>query len=244
MKKGFSYVDISISVGVFLIAIIIALFLIRPSIKQEDMGKLLLPSVKNGFDSETSWTIYRYPIFLRSDFQNSETYQLEVPFNFKSENINMTSLDFNYLPFKYESNNAKEDFFISVTDQIPAGKKKAYYLLYSSDFKYSGNTGNTQGTIAMTEYSYEFGVREEITGISTDKFNKLKPYSELKKQFKMPTSNDFSINVYDAITKDLLLKYQDKEPGNQETVYALQYTSFVLHENSTRMPVLVNLRVW
>lgn len=244
MKKGFSYVDISISVGVFLIAIVIALFLIRPSIKQEDFGKLLLPSVKNGFDNETSWTIYRHPIFLRSNSQNSETYQLEVPFKFNSENVNLTSLNFDYLPFKYELNNIMGDFFISINDQLPAGKKKAYYLLYSSYFKYTGNTGNTQGTIAIAEYSYEFGVREEITGISISKFNKLKSYSELKKQFKIPASSDFSINIYDAITKNLLLKYQDKEPGNQETVYALQYISFVLYENSTRIPVLVNLRVW
>ncbi|MBI2670869.1 hypothetical protein HYX18_02740 [Candidatus Woesearchaeota archaeon] len=245
MKKGFSYVDVSISVGIFLVALIIAFVLIKPAIKQENISTILLPVVRYGFENATFWTIYRHPIFLSSSYNSQATYEIEVPFNYNSKNVNLTDINMDYIPFSYESGTSQRPTFnVSILALIISSSKTTYYLLYSDDYNYEYQTSIFQSDVSYTLYTYNFGVREEIKGISTDKFKKLSSYEDLKKQFKFPSNNDFSISLYDTLNRNLILSYSYATPAKDKAVYSLQYTSFILYENSTRMPVLVAINVW
>lgn len=246
MKKGLSYVDIALSIGIFLIYLIIAFIILKPSIKEENIATLLLPSLKDNFESFTFSRIHQYPIFLYAT-DSMPGYELIVPFNLKSEQINFLDKDFNIKPFFYESilvNNKPAFRLIFEENSVIINEKKPYYILQSDDFNLVHLTSPTTNLAPTQSYNYTFGVQEEFVGISINEFNKLLTYFNIKSKFNFPFNNDFGIFIYDDTSKQPILNYSTAVRQIDVPVYSLQYTSFILYDNTTRMPVLVLLQVW
>src|SRR3989344_850961 len=134
MKKGLSYVDISVSIAIFLIYLIIAFILFKPSIKEENIS-LLLPHLRNSFESSVSWKIDRYPVFLKTNNTESFDYEIEIPFNFSYDNINIVYENFTEKPFHYKKTD--KTFNITFEDTLEPNKKRPYYILYSKDINFT-----------------------------------------------------------------------------------------------------------
>lgn len=251
MKKGFGYIDFAISIGVFVIALILAFVIVRPTIKQENSGSFLLPVLRDGFEKATYWKIERHPFFINSSNENLGTYEVEVPFDFNSNNINLTDKDLNYVPFDYYKDiPLQKDFNITFKAQLPKNLKEPFYLLYSKDFYYNPTTfdshpGVHPGDFIVISFSnVTHGISEDFFGISVDKFKKLNDYDALKSQFKFPVKNDFAISVYAPVSKEKILSYSRVNPNENAPIYSITYTSFLLYWNTTRIPVLVSLQAW
>ena len=245
LKKGFSYIDVAVSVGIFLIALSIGFVFMRPAIKQENPGPILLPLLKEGFENETYWKIYRIPFFIKNTMGvplGTDGVKIDVPFNFSSQHVNLTDIDLNFIPFYYTLLNPK-GFNISFTAELNPSKT-IYYLMYSEEYSSNPTTGEAQNLIPSENYDTTFGVREELTGISLSKFIKLNNYDQLKTNFRIPKNNDFSIIIYTTNNYTKIGEYTPVEPSDEQPIYVLEYTSFILYENSTRMPVYISLRLW
>jgi hypothetical protein len=242
LKKGFSYIDVAVSVGIFILALSIGFVLMRPAIKQENPGPILLPILKEGFENQTSWTIYRMPLFIKSSASGTLKVMVQVPFNFYLGKINLTDYNLNYQEFGYKPLSDKG--FNLTFVHFFSTEKGVYYLLYSADFNYTLSTSDPLPSESVSNSDTNFGVREELTGISLNKFNELVDYDQLKTNFRIPKNNDFSIAIYTTNNYTKIAEYIPVEPSKEKSVYVLEYTSFILYENSTRMPVYVSLRLW
>ena len=245
MKKGLSYIDMAISVGIFAIYLIIAFIILKPSIKEENTASLLLPSLKNSFEKSVIWEIEKYPLFLYATDPNP--YEIIVPFNFDSQKIDFVNKDIIVRDFYYQSFpvNGKQAFKILFQEPTPAlNNTEPYYILYSDDFDKSHLLNPPAGISAPADsYNYTFGVKEEFIGISIQKINNLRSISDIKNTFRFPSNNDFSISIYDSNEMQILDFYTLIIPKDAK-VYAIQYTSFILHQNSSRVPVFVQLKIW
>jgi hypothetical protein len=244
LKKGFSYIDVAVSVGIFILALSIGFVLMRPAIKQENPGPILLPLLKEGFENQTSWTIYRIPFFIKSPTPGvTSKVMVQVPFNLSLGKINLTNYDLNYKEFYYQSLLPDKGFNLTFIDVFTV-EKNVYYLIYSPNFNYTLSTSDPSPSTPISSFDTAFGVREELTGISLDKFNELVNYDQLKSNFRIPKNNDFSVAIYTTNNYTKIGEYIPVEPSKEKPVYVLEYTSFILYENSTRMPVYVSLKLW
>ncbi len=242
-KKGFSYVDVAVSVGIFLLGIIIALVLMRQGIKTEDTGSLILPDIRYRFENYTSYTIYRHPFFISNIPGNTPThYQIQFPFNYNPRNIKL--VDYHFNDKQLSINSLTTVPIIQFSDTIPDDKKHIYYILYSDQFNFNNNNNPSITLDNPAQNTYQIGLSDQITGISVDKFNNLPSYNILKDTLKIPTYNDFSIFIYDPQMNNVLYSYDNVQPTEDKQVYVLQYSAYLLYDNSTRRPVTVNIRTW
>lgn len=256
MKKGFSYIDVAVSVGIFVVALVIAFVLMKPALRQENTGGLLLPSLKSGFENSTFWTISRIPFFLNSTDGNYLAYNISVPYNLNSNNVNLLCSNLSNVTFYYVNYNIPSGpvFLLQFPISIDPKIKAPFYIEYSKDLYYPLNhvgdlpLGGLYSTnfASPSSYNYTFGLEEDLTGISIPKFNNLTEsnYNNLKSQFGIPNNNDFSILVSNINNNTAILNYNVKSPDVQSAVYVLEYTSFILYDNTTRMPVIISLKVW
>ncbi len=246
MKKGLSYIDVAVSVGIFVIYLIIAFVILKPSIKEENIASLLLPSLKNSFEKSVIWKIDKYPIFLNATDPNPN-YEITVPFGFQPQKIDFVNKDIDNRDFYYQPFlvNGKQAFNLSFRDpSIILNQAEPYYILYSDDFN-NVHLANPESMnpAPILSYNYDFGVKEEFIGISVQKFNNLPTIPDLKNAFRFPNNNEFSISIYD-LNEVQIFDYSTSIIPKEAKVYAIQYTSFILYQNSSRVPVFVQLKIW
>lgn len=243
-KKGFSYVDVAVSVGIFLLGLTIALVLMRQGIKTEDTGSLILPSIRYGLENYTSYTVYKHTFFITylGTTNINTAYQIQFPFDYNPRNMKLVDYDLNNKPFSI--NQLATIPIIQFDDSIPNSNKQIYYILYSDQFNFNNAINPSITLNPSPEYTYQIGLSDQIIGISIDKFNNLPNYDALKASLKIPDYNDFSIFIYDSQMNNILYKYDYAQPSEGKQVYVLQYSSYILYDNSTRKPVTVNIRTW
>src|SRR3989344_6689523 len=64
MKKGLSYIDISISAGIFVLYLLFVFVTLRPGIKEDIGGGYLLQIVQRGFYDKVFINVSKYPLFI------------------------------------------------------------------------------------------------------------------------------------------------------------------------------------
>ena len=63
-KKGLSYVDWAISVGIFIVYAIILFFIFRPSLQQDYSQEYLGEIIKAGIEKDAYYSMERVPLFI------------------------------------------------------------------------------------------------------------------------------------------------------------------------------------
>ena len=67
MKKGLTHIDWAMSIGLFIVYLIVLIILFRPAITTEDYsGDFLSSIVKQGLIDDSYITIEKIPIFIRT----------------------------------------------------------------------------------------------------------------------------------------------------------------------------------
>ncbi len=264
MKKGNGHIDWAISIGIFIIYLLLLFIFVRPGQVEEYKGDLLLSIVEKNFKDDFYWRLLEIPLFVNTsdtsktggglitgaavgigESGSSETLLIDVfPFKFSSNNILIIDSELNILPFDLENPLDQErEIIFNITD-FQSDKKLIYEILYSE----SMNLGSTKPTfdpinILNVSNVTIFGVGEYSIGVSEDKFKEIsQDYNKLKIDWRYPKLKDFSITIYDE--KEIILSLNDVQPSENLNIYVLQWSDFILYNDTTKKPVTVNVKAW
>jgi|SRR3989338_5876965 len=266
MKKGLSYIDISISAGIFILYLLFVFVTLRPGIKEDISGGYLLQIVQRGFYDKVFINVSKYPLFINyHTFNPGELWNptgndqgiielKDFPFNWTENTTlvkdNSTILNFNItLDSNIDSINlsfkTKNIIFRPPTLDI-------FYLLHSPDFNFTVNPNEPPVTerpriISEDNLNYRIGVKEVLYGIGKDKLNNLnKDYNALKNEIKYPIDKEFSITIYDGSNPQNAIYNYTNFIANQteKYIFVLQWSDVLINNEGNTVPVIINLRAW
>lgn len=259
-KKALSYVDLAVSAGVFILYLVIAIAIFKPGIKSDFRPDILTSIVEENIKNEIYWQAQRIPIFINQGsfpvaLDDSRNMVLEFPFD-KSQinNTNSRVLDVNLQQLSFDiankiSNNLSVQFTFKLSN---ANKKSLVYLAYFPGANLSSNQDPNQIPLfAGAEFTYKYGVKETLKGVSPDKFASFNSldYAVTKRKWGYPDSRDFSVEIFQGTniteSSNPIYSYQKAYPATKEvSVYAIEYADLILYENTTRQVVTVRIKTW
>jgi hypothetical protein len=254
-KRGLSYVDWSISIGLFIIYIITIFILLGPAFKQDYSEDYLSSIVKDGLAENTTLEINRFPVFIRSMApidSNPHTFTLkDLPKEFEGiddENFLILDNSGNAIINKnYEPSGKRIRFDSSFSDMgilsdTDIGK---LYIFLSEDTIFEDTAPVEQ---AWTDTNNTFGVPETISGIYQEYFKLFttNDYIITKEILKYPADKDFIIEIYNETRFDepTLFNYTKEQPEEKDEVNVLLWADWLIHNNTQRTPITVLVKTW
>ncbi len=263
MKKGAaSHVDWAISIGLFVVYILLMIIFLRPGIQPVYSQSSLLSIVDKNLERDVSYNIERTALFIRPNkeyFPTSfpNTYQISIEgtnlpsHGGQKKNFLLVSNDSTPLPFEIKLTGNDYLRFNYLFNSMSA---IYVYLLNCSEIDYSKNYEISLSedpnklfydpTIEPHNFTYEFGVTEMLTGFSRDKLSRIKDYSSLKKGWDFPVDRDFSVVITEINNNQRLLELNNIQLAPNINVFANSYRDWVLESNAVLVPVNVTVRVW
>ena len=222
MKKGFSYVDVMVSTGIFVIYIGFLFITLRPAIVEEYDEDYLINIVKNGFINDTYWTIDIVPLFITGN-QTSSDINIEIPHNYAWPDKTFLTLNQDYETVNYGIDNKK--LIIKKIDLI-LNENYTFYLVHPEE-ETTFTIGSPSGSETLTDYkNYTYGVYQPTTGISQNKLSSLE-YESAKAKWNYPDGRDFYI-----ISSEVNFKLGNPPLGGT-TINILNIPVTILYENSS-----------
>ena len=250
MKKGSSHIDWAISIGIFIVYLLLLFIFVRPGQVKEYQGDLLLSIVEKNFKNEFTgvyWSLLEIPIFVNTTYIDGthDAFLIDsFPFSTNKFNDgNTIILDSNLasLPLNLEDTTEDRELIFNVTDF--GNNKKLIYKVVHSKYIDIKPIDPTYTSVANVSNTTIFGIGEILIGISENKFKELsKDYNKLKADWRYPKLKDFSIRVSD--NKEVLLSLNQVTPPEDVNIYVLQWSDFILYNDTTKKLVTVNVRAW
>jgi hypothetical protein len=259
MKKGLSYVDWSISAGLFIIFIITIFVLVAPAFRQDYSSEYLNSIVQTGLEENISIELKKIPAFLRLDDTAgaSGTYTFTFTGNLPKEldgmstdNIIIYSSTGTEIPYK--SLNYPTSLTISSNlGNLGAGTGTDVVVkvwIYASEDMTFGSNSPTGS--AWTGYSTTFGVSETVKGIYDDKFTDFKSleYSEAKENLNYPEVKDFRIETYEGVdvsgTMRRELSYTKIDATEKDKVNVLLWPTWLINDDATIDQITILIKTW
>lgn len=240
-RKGLSYVDWVISLGTFLIAILLIFILIKPQFEPKVGKENLVQNVEDFFYSSTEWSVAETPVIVKRLIDQYDTgsgyeqarvriwydsgiaYRMIVPDNSPLETFEGTPI------IIHCSAGLCLDEELSITsfpsDPLMNGNYDPPKLICSPDDKILCDA--TLGTTLVTK------------GLSWPKFNNLKSkgYAFMKEEMKLPDQVDFEIHAGSEAMFN-------KMPPSTGNVYVKEREYWWLTDENERTPVKVRIEVW
>ncbi len=259
-KKALSYVDLAVSAGVFILYLVIAIAIFKPGIKSDFRPDILTSIVEENIKNEIYWQAQRIPIFINQGsfpavLDEQRNMVLEFPFDkSKINNTNSRVLDINLQELDFDiANKVPNNLSVQYTFLTSnANKKSLVYLAYFPDANLSSSPDPSSTPLpAGAEFTYKYGVKETLKGISPDRFisfNSL-DYAITKRKWGYPDSRDFSFEIFQGTnitdSSNPIYSYQKAYPATKEVpVYANEFADLILYENTTRQVVTVRIKTW
>jgi hypothetical protein len=260
MKKGLSYVDWSISVGLFIVYLLVLFILLAPAFKSAESSDYLNNILKNGLDENITLELKKFPIYVKVITADSIFHRFTVgdlPEEFEeviadggesgTEKFTLYTQDEEEIDYRGVSHTGNTLAFktyhadMGVTGNGQIGELPIYISPNEKVFISLG----TPITPADTQSSdTTIGVAETITGIYENKFTKffygngnLRDYTEVKNDLKYPEKNDFTVLIESIETEGDCyfdtLTYSDPEhlPKDRDLVNTLVYSDWVIRIN-------------
>ena len=258
MKKGLSYVDWSISIGLFIVYIITIFILLGPAFKQDYSTEYLNTIVQNGIEENISLELKRFPVFLRLDTIIPNNYQIglnNIPEGI--EGIDVEKIGFytedhslEIISKKTYSNQptVEIDIDYNLIGAIPIGPElsSAKLWLYLSTEKIFDFDHTPTGT-ALTSNN-AFGVAETIKGIYEPRFRLFSQndYNTAKELINYPNQKDFAIEIYNEtkINETPILNYTKASPTEKDEVNVLLWANWLIHNDTKRTPITILIKTW
>jgi len=266
--KGFTHTDFVVSLAIFILYLSFLFVFIKPITIQADDGGLV-DIVKGGIDKDLRWTVTKTPMIINckscegSIARGIEPFCLRSPFvdwkKFCFTDLSLATIgaDPHYSQsagegdpdayncdngFAFDANlrNGGNAFWLWHSDE--ESLLTCSLLGFSCDYK-KPDSDICQFLEEDTDYTYNYGTTEFLNGLSKEKFNNLTniDYNDLKKSWGFSRNKDFVIYVYDLNYKELM-SYSIKNPTGE--VFASQWPDSIVEGDGTKIPVLINIRVW
>jgi len=252
-KKGLSYIDWSISIGIFIIFILALFILVVPSLDRRLDENYLVSIAETGLKDNTYYQIYNIPLFIDSlSYQTEKKIIVDLPIYplFSEYSVVLTKDDFDEVPTEVSN-----DKLIFGPLDLQEGVN-SFDVLYLSEFYL---TVEPTGTIlSCDELSCSFGVEQKLVGFSINKLenlfsdssqefssnscNEYADYSIFKNKLNYPTQKEISIFIYREFNEDFICAFKDPEPS--DSVYALTWKDKLLNFDGSFEEVNVVLNTW
>ncbi len=270
-KKGASsHVDWAISVGIFVIYILLLFIFLRPGTEPSYSQDKLLGIVESNLAADGKYSIEMTPLFIRpvvSNFPDANPskgqYQVQIsntdlPFNNKDDKtFSLQLVNHTELGFEMKLKNPPRGDSIRFNSTFE-GKDKNYtfVLVYSDEYFYSRSLvklqeGEKDEMLFINDlsdkanFTYDLGVKEVIKGFSPDKLQAItNDYTSLKSSWKFPSDMDFSVIVTDLENGETLKSVNNVVAPLNINVFANTYLDWLLAPNATVTPVNVTIKVW
>jgi len=259
-KKGLSYIDWSISFGIFLISVIMLFILAKPYLTQDYSNEYLLSIAKQGLEEYAYVEVSVFPLFIGSD-QSAAPFQINnavLPSysDLFEEDERIAIVDGNFdeilgynlvdpTPYKkieFEGDSIQEGINI-------------FYVLYSSEDlgypseSFTPSPANGLRSCFSQEVFCTFGIEEKRKGFFMDKFDELElmgleddPYTEFKKILKYPETKNLIITIVG--TNDLNYDFPFVEPTESDDVYVLRWSDYNLTKYGQKDLINITIKVW
>lgn len=250
MKKGAGHIDWAISIGIFITYLLLLFVFVRPGQIEEYQGDILLSIVEQNFKNEFTgvyWRLLEIPIFVNTTYiiGTQDTLSIDsFPFSadkFNEGNIIILDSDLNSLPLNLEDTTQDRELIFNVED-FEINKKLIYKVIHSKSFNLTP-IDPIYTSVANISNATVFGIGEILIGISEDNFEELsKDYNKLKADWRYPKLKDFSITISD--NNEVLLSLNSVQPPENVNIYVLQWSDFILYNDTTKKSVTVNVKAW
>ncbi len=245
-KKGLHVIDWTISMGIFLVAIVSIFIFLKPGSQPKYEGSTLISIVENNFLKETSWQIKKTPIFIKR-LENDPSSGISgiaiVEINPNHDpNTNWKIQTITPQPPNFRFNILSTKIEIECNPGVCQAFPNPLVLIYKPD----SNNRNKYPEISLDcsptnqQYCNAFlGSTETLNGISQIKLNDLiaKDYSQVKTQWSFPSEREFRI----FINNIELFNNTSQSLGN---VFAKEIKIYTLDSLGNLMPITINIQVW
>ena len=126
-------------------------------------------------------------------------------------------------------------------DAFLENKINIFFIYGSTDLNLA-NSAPISSTFLTSpnDFTYIFGVAENLEGINKIKFNNLETYNTLKNKWGYPINRDFIIKIYNGE----ILSYEKSSPSKDKDVNIIRTNEFILFDNGTKENVILEIRVW
>jgi len=246
MKRGLTHIDWAISIGLFILYLVIIFILFKPGITEEYTPDFLSSIIKQGIETNSSITLERTPIFIEAHTIASDgDYELEIEnINFWIDgNSTIVNQSLAIKPFDYDSFGNKLYF----EGHLIQGEKTKFWVLTSDSINHIPNP-SLATPVDTDNISYAFGVKEKISGIYKEKFeNEINntDYNSLKTQWNYPQRKEFEIFIYEGLDlTNPIYTISEKSAINNEKVNVLQWSDWFINNDSSRSIITIMVRTW
>lgn len=240
MDKRGSHADWAISMGIFLVYLLVLFIIIRPGTEKVYDEKILLDIVEGKFNEEVKWTVKMSPLFVKKCEAGPRATKIIV--KDESENWKFTNVKTD----KYACINKQGDFELICAigencicaDGCPSVKGN-FDLYYIPEGKAERETSPKLKfeCLGIEKWcSAEVGSSENLEGINWIWLNELKnmEYDTIKENWNFP--RDFSITINDEKIGG--------EPYENANVFVREWNDFEVNEKGERKEVKISVKVW
>lgn len=238
-KKGLDYIDWSMSLGIFIIAVLALFIFLKPGVKPSYDGDNLLQIVESNFMKETASVVKETPLFVHhlNDLYGASVEALvtvKLNGDWRFEGISPASLQ----AFKVTLNS--NDLTLDCTATGLCDNKN-FTLFWSPKRTNPGEPTlsfdcTPSGTPAICNAALGSTTSEE--GLDTNFLNTLKTknYQQLKNDWDYPSTKEFAIFIDNAL-------WIGAEQPQTGSVVAKEIKYWKI-QGKSRTPVSISIRVW
>ncbi len=263
-KKGISYVDWVISLGIFLVFTLTIFVLFKPHVIDDYGTEYLISIAEQGIREEGYYGIDNYPLFVKNEGEFTINPTVDwIVFSstrfvgFDESKMNVLSSDLSVArPFDLVSDTLYFQSDISVVPGLEVYgfnvllseeelggvvEDHGYQLYYCSDEDLNCVLGVVEKLKGFSEqkiYDHLFSCDDD-TGIGC--CETIDEYDNFKELISYPNIKDLSVEV-----EGLSVTYECNyaQPLESDNVFVLNWNDNVLNNNGTKTPIKIEVKVW
>lgn len=238
-KKGLDYIDWSISMGIFIIAVTALFVFLKPGARPDYDQDTLLSLVQEQFVKQTHGYVHETPLFIA---------RLEDKWGLGDEAlVNVrTRGDMRFTAIN-PSNNAHFEAFVRTGTSITFN---CHDLCDNVNFTIIGTTQDRQNDLSLesecvpsnqpSACSAQVGATSTREGVKQSEIALLRSedYLIIKQRWAYPHNQNFAI--YQEGNKII----GAEEPGQQANVYAKEFKMNIINDQGIQTPTTINIKAW
>jgi len=254
-KKGITYVDWIISIGIFIIVVIALFAFLKPGIKPVFESKGLIDIVETNLFEDASWEIKNTPVIiykLTNTHTTSQGIVKKSKITIKQKNPSWQFSTF-YIP---APNPSLSNLQIDITPELATIKCSTSVCttsigqVYLTSFKTGDEQHELKAECTPNNNDHCFhtlGSSEDIKGLSKTKIDSLKNlnYNNAKQKWNYPQIKEFKIDLYYTGSNQTQTILNPKtKPTIQDNVFVKEINTWLLNKTGQRTPIKINIQVW
>ncbi len=251
-KKGLSYVDWAISLGIFLVFTLTIFVVFKPHVIEYQSVDYLVSIAEQGIKEYSYYEIERYPLFVKPSESVDNWLEVDMGSYSALFSGNIRVYDSNLNLVSHNTNG--DNLYLGDFDyNLVGGTVYEFGILRSELAGFADDETNSWGPIVSclgdenTECT--FGVVEKLRGFSESNVSSLldcgsiENYNSFKEIIKYPSARDLSV-IISGEGADPAFDCGFREPQESDNVFAFNWADNMLQNDGTKVPVNVEVMVW